>query len=303
MTKTATRTLATLALTGATALLAACASAPQFTVHETANCISDAQMQAWMADFDALRPAANPAPGTTMADAACMRAKMQRALAQQGQLVGYKAGLTNPAVQAKFNTDAPVWGALFSNMLLDDGAVVDAAFGARPLYEADMLVRVADAGINDASTPAEVLAHVDQVIPFIELPDLAVQEPGKLDGAAISAINVGTRLGVRGTPLAVPADAAAQARLLDELRDMQVRLTDAQGNQLGGGTGSDVLQHPLNAVVWLAGALREQGLRMEPGQLISLGSFSALLPPKAGLDVTASYGGVTGLQPVSVSFR
>lgn len=297
------RRLATLAAVGAATLLAACAGTQQIPFQETAGCITDAQMQAWMADYDAQRPAANPDASMTLADAACMRGKMQRALAQEGKLIGYKAGLTNPAVQARFNTDAPVWGALFDNMLLDNGATVDAQFGARPLYEADMLVRVADAGINDAATPAEVLAHVDQIIPFIELPDLAVQEPGKLDGAGISAINVATRLGVRGTPLAVPRDASAQARLLDQLRDMQVRIVDAQGNELGGGTGSDVLKHPLNAVVWLAGALRAQGLRMQPGQLISLGSFSALLPPRPGLDATVSYGGVTGLQPVSVSFR
>jgi 2-keto-4-pentenoate hydratase len=29
-------------------------------------------------------------------------------------------------------------------------------------------------------------------------------------------------------------------------------------------------------------ALKQEGLAMQPGQLISLGSFSALLPPKPG---------------------
>ena len=42
---------------------------------------------------------------------------------------------------------------------------------------------------------------------------------------------------------------------------------------------------------------------LRPGQVVSLGSFSALLPPKAGQKVTAHYDGVTGLQPVTVSFR
>lgn len=296
-----TRSLSAL---GAAALLAACAGAPQAPIVQTPGCLSDAQINGWVADYNARKPAANPSERMTMADAACTRAKLQKQLAgQSGALVGYKAGLTNPAVQKKFNTDQPVWGALYQSMLLSDGASVQAHFGARPLYEADLLVRVKDAGINSARTPAEVLRYVDQIVPFIELPDLMVEAPPKLNGAGVTAINVGARLGVRGAPLTVPQDAAGQARLLTELRDMNVSLTDAQGAKLGGGKGSDVLEHPLNAVVWLAGALKAEGLAMQPGQLISLGSFSALLPPKPGLKATVNYEGVPGLKPVTVSFR
>ena len=287
----------------ALALLAACASPPA-PIAQPPGCLTDAQISAWVADYNARKPAMNPPESMTMADAVCTRARFQQRLTgQAGPLVGYKAGLTNPAVQKRFNTDQPVWGALYLAMLLDSGATVDAAFGARPLYEADLLVRVKDAGINSAKTPAEVLQHVDQIVPFIELPDLMVQAPPKLNGVGVSAINVGARLGVRGPGLPVPTDAAGQARLLTELRVMNVSLTDAQGARLGGGKGSDVLEHPLNAVVWLAGALKKEGLAMQPGQLISLGSFSALLPPKPGLKVTVNYDGVPGLQPVTVTFR
>lgn len=76
----------------------------------------------WLADYSTRTPTANPPGGMDMADAACTRGKFQRGLAQT-------AGLTDPAVQAKFNTDAPVWGALFRDGLLDnelDGASVSA---------------------------------------------------------------------------------------------------------------------------------------------------------------------------------
>lgn len=56
-------------------------------------------------------------------------------------------------------------------------------------------------------------------------------------------------------------------------------------------------------MVWLAQALKAQGLALRPGQVVSLGSFSALLPPKAGLKVTVHYDGVPGLQPATVSFK
>lgn len=288
----------------AATLLAGCASVSAPVVADTPGCLDEVAVNRLVGDYNARRPAANLPGNLSKADANCTRSKLQQRLAgQAGRLAGYKAGLTNPAVQKRFNTDQPVWGALYTDMLLGNGATVDAAFGSRPLYEADLLVRVKNKAINRAKTPAEVLANVDQIIPFIELPDLIVETPSTINGASLTALNVGARLGVRGAPLPVPQDAAGQARLLNELRDMNVRLVDATDAPLGGGKGSDVLGHPLNAVVWLAQALQADKLELKPGQVVSLGSFSALLPPKPGLKVTAHYDGVTGLQPVTVRFR
>ena len=288
---TKTRTLVPLAL------------AVAFATNASAACLSDAQAAELAAHYLSRQPAANP-EGLSDADGACTRAKLNALLAPRlGKVVGYKAGLTNPAVQKRFNTDKPVWGKLYEGMVLENGATVEAAFGARPLYEADMLVRVKSAAINQARTPMEVLEAIDQVIPFVELPDLVVQAPPKLNGAAISAINVGARLGVAGAPLAVPVLRAERYALLDALRDMQVRLQDGSGAVLGAGKGSDILEHPLNAVVWLAGALAQEGLAMQPGDLISLGSFSPLLPPKPGLAVTVTYYGLPGAAPVRVQFK
>lgn len=268
-----------------------------------AACLSDAQVGEMSTAYFAKTPAAN-IEGLSDADGACTRAKFNAQLASRlGKVVGYKAGLTNPAVQKRFHTDKPVWGKLYEGMVLPSGATVEAAFGARPLYEADMLVRVKSAAINQARTPMEVLQAIDQVIPFIELPDLLVQAPPKLNGAGVAAINVGARLGVAGAPLAVPAMRAERYALLDALAAMQVKISDGQGGAVAQGKGSDILEHPLNAVVWLAQALAQEGLAMQPGELISLGSFSPLLPPKAGLSVTVTYEGLPGAQPVRVGFK
>jgi 2-keto-4-pentenoate hydratase len=268
-----------------------------------AQCLTDAQAADMVANYLAKTPATNP-ENLSDADGACTRGKVNALLAQRlGKVIGYKAGLTNPAVQKRFNTDKPVWGKLYAGMVLENGAAVDAAFGARPLYEADMLVRVKSAAINHAKTPMEVLEAVDQIIPFVELPDLLVQAPPKLNGAGVSAINVGARLGVAGAPIAVPAYRGERFAMLKSLADMNVSLTDSTGARLGGGKGSDILEHPLNAVVWLAGALAQEGLAMQPGDLISLGSFSPLLPPKSGLSVTATYDGLPGATPVRVTFK
>jgi len=264
----------------------------------TAACLTDHDIAQLISAYETGTPAATPT-GLTPAGGACTRARLNEALqAKLGPAVGYKAGLTNPAVQQRFKHDAPVRGTLYAPMLLPEGATVDANFGARPLFEADLLVRVSDASINRANSPADVLAATDQLIPFIELPDLLVADPGALNGAAIMAINVGARLGVTGTPLAVENNAAFS----NMLRDMQVVVRSGD-QELDRGKGSDVLGHPLSAVIWLVRDLARDGLALKPGDLVSLGSFSGLHAPSPGTTITVEYLGLPGNPQVSVNFR
>ena len=128
--------------------------------------------------------------------------------------------------------------------------------------------------------------------------DLVVQAPPKLNGPAISAINVGARLGAVGTPIAVQRN----AEFGNALRDM-VTIVKVDGVEVDRGKGSDVLEHPLNAVVWLVKDLAREGRLLKPGDLVSLGSFSKLLPPKPGLAVEAQYQGLPGNPVVTVSFK
>ena len=286
----------------AAVMAAAAASASLAALPARAACMTDAQVSALFDAYNRTEPAANPDELST-ADGECSRAKFNRMLALQlGDPVGYKAGLTNPAVQKRFNASAPVWGTLYGPMLLPNGARVAANFGARPLFEADLLVRVSSAAVNRARTPQDVMAAIDQVIPFIELPDLVVQAPGRLNGAAITAINVGARLGVLGTPLPVPATRAERFALQDALRDMTA-IVMVDGAEADRGLGSDVLEHPLNAVVWLVQDMARHGVALKVGDVVSLGSFSKLLPPRPGMTVEVVYWGLPGTPKVQVSFK
>ena len=275
-----------------------CATAPQ--VADAPGCPTDAQATEAARRYVAMQPVPNPPADMSAAAAMCGRDKMVRQLGQHfGRVVGYKAGLTNPAVQQRFNYPSPVRGTLFEQMLLRDGAEVPARFGTRPVFEADLAVVVKDAAIHDARTPMEVLQHLSAVHPFIELADLAVEDPSKLLGAGIAYINVGARLGVLGPAIAVRADAA----FADALRDMNVRLSDSTGKELDAGRGTAILGHPLNAVVWLADDLRKSGIRLKAGDVLWLGSFTRLLPPQAGTAVRATYEGLPGNPSVTVRFK
>jgi 2-keto-4-pentenoate hydratase len=244
------------------------------------------------ADWRAKVPANGLDAGMSMADAYCGQKLLQAELAKtQGKVVGYKAGLTNPAVQKRFGHDAPVRGTLFEKMLLADGVVVPARFGARPAFEADLMVEVKDDGVNDAKTPAEVLAHLSRIIPFIEMPDGVLDPKETVNGPVLVAINLGARLGVLGKGF------APLPEHLDALARMSVVIRDQDGKERARGAGSSILGHPLNVVIWLAKDLARDGQRLKAGDLLSLGSFTGLLPPKPGLAVTVTYEGL-GTNPV-----
>ncbi len=266
-----------------------------------AACLTDDETATIAQKYVALEPITNPEPSLTLEDARCGARKLAQALVKsQGPITGYKAGLTNPAVQQRFSTPHPLAGVMFEKTFIRSGAEVPAKFGARPLYEADIVVEVAGPGIHDAQDVQAVARQIRRYYPFMELPDLMFLDPSKIAGPAIQLINVGPRLGVLGEPFQLAADDKAA---IDALATMTVKLVDGDGNTIDEGKGAGILGHPLNAVIWLAKELKAQGITLKGGELLSLGSFTKLLPPKPGLAVTVRYEGLPGVGTPSASVK
>ncbi|MBB5690874.1 hypothetical protein GXW77_21200 [Roseomonas alkaliterrae] len=244
------------------------------------------------------RPSPPLAGMATLADGQCAQDRLVPLLARSlGRPVGYKVGLTNPAAQQRFGVNHPVTGTIFeATIALRDGAEVPARFGAVPTVEADLMVRVRDEGINTAGRDrVAILRHLDQVIPFIEMPDLVLS--GGMDGPNLLAINVGARLGVLGEPIAPEATEAFAQRLAA----MRVVLANDQ-RELARAPGTALLGHPLDVIPWLVEDLAKRGLRLRAGDYVSLGGFSPALPTEAGRTYTVRYEGLMD-RPVSVSVR
>jgi 2-keto-4-pentenoate hydratase len=151
-------------------LLAFCAAAAL----SAAACTSDREA-ARLAQALAAGRLVEPTPGLGMADAERARERLVPLLERHwGRAVGYKAALTSAAVQRRYGLAEPVRGSIFAMTLsLADGAEVPARFGAEAglAVEPDLLVRVRDEGIDAAGRDrVAILRHLDQVIPFIELP-------------------------------------------------------------------------------------------------------------------------------------
>ena len=270
-----------------TAVLLVCAASRAAACPEGSEV--DALAESWLAG----EPAQAIMAGASVGDAMCAQGMLiERLVDTLGPPVGYKAGLTSPATQERFGVSSPLHGVLLRDMMLDDDAIVPTDFGARGIVEADLVVVVGDAGINQATTPEEVLAHLSAIRPFIELADVVVAEGQPLDASVITAIDVGARLGVLG------AEIEPTPEMADALGSMTVRLSNEAGETLSEAPGSAVLGHPLNAVTFLTDA----GIELQPGDLISVGSFGPPQQPAPG-SLTATYDGLPGSPTVSVTFE
>ena len=265
-----------------------------------AACPDDATVAAFAKAYLAKEPVEAFGTGLDAADAACARNKLVADLEKTlGPIVGYKAGLTNKAVQERFGATAPVLGVLLQDMILGAGSQLSPNFGIKPVYEADMVLVVADEGINAAGTPEEAIQHIAGVRPFIELADLMLSDPKQLTASVLAASNVGARLGVLGELAPIDTSPAGVAALANA----EVVLTDGDGTVLSTAPGSAVLGNPLNAVIWVAQELAAEGKALKAGDLVSVGSFSPLTPPKPGQIVTVTYKGLQGEPSVSVEFN
>ena len=236
---------------------------------------------------------------TTNAEALCSQGKLIEAL--QGTLgdpIGYKVGLTSEAARERFGAEDPVRGVLLRGMLQENGATVE-PFASRGIVEADLLVTVRSDDINVATTPREVLRYLRDVRPFIELADLVLAEGEALDAETITTINVGARAGVAGNPVPV----RQSSKFLDSLASMTVRLStkpadaESDGEEVLAVPGRAVMGHPLNAVLWLM----DDGVKLEAGDVVSLGSFGPPLPAEPGQTVTVVYEGLPRDPRVSVT--
>jgi 2-keto-4-pentenoate hydratase len=222
----------------------------------------------------------------TMEQAMKIQAQFVNALKPTfGEVVGYKAGLTNPNAQKAFGVPHPLRGSLLKEMLFQSGAEIAANYGSRPFAEGDLILRVGSDEINKAKTLMEALKCIDAVIPFIELPDMPYAKEVKVNGPALAAVNVAARFGVTGAPILV----TASEEWMNRLKDFKLQAIDDKGTVVSEGQGNSLLGDPLNVVLWIRDSLKAEGKQLNKGDLLSLGSITKGIPTAPNTSLRAHY--------------
>lgn len=187
-----------------------------------------------------------------------------------GAVVGYKTGGHDPG--PGFATFPPegIRAYILAGMLRDDGAAIKIEDSVVGFLEADFAFRVGNASINDAETDLEILAGLDAIIPFAEVPDPYYDPDTRTINGTIVA-NMGTRMSFTGAPVMIEPT----AEWLQRINTFKFAVLDENDKVIQSGT-MDGWYEPITVVRWLRDQLRESGKELLPGQLLSLGNVGII---------------------------
>lgn len=193
---------------------------------------------------------------------------------------GYKAGFTNPASRAAFGLGGPVSGVLYGDGARQDGTAIDLADFSRLMIEVEIGFVLRSPIRRPMKSLDDLMTYVREIVPVIELPDLAYDDLARVTGLDIVATNMASRAYIVGPPLRLARPAAVNALEFVLYRDGVAvdhgRAANAMGDQLG-------------ALLWLVNHVQAAGLPLAAGHLLITGTLGKINPGLPGI-YRAEYG-------------
>lgn len=207
-------------------------------------------------------------------------------------LFGWKIAATSEAGQKHINVGGPMAGRILTETVIADGGTASMAGNKMAVAEPEFAFRMR-VDLPARSTPysvSQVLDAVDTLHPAIEIPDSRFADFVRAGEAQLIADNACAHLFVLG-----PAT-TADWRAMDLIEHRPVI---AMRGENFVGHGRNVLGDPRVALTWLANELRQLGINLKAGRVVTTGTCHPPLPIQAG-DFCAMDFGVLG--KVSVGF-
>lgn len=203
-------------------------------------------------------------------------------VSQGRKLVGRKIGLTAQSVRQQLGVDQPDFGALFADMEIPDGGVLDRAKVIQPKAEAEIAFTLGrDLDDPDASLES-VIAAIDKAVPSIEIVDSRIAD-WQITFADTVADNGSSAFFVLGTNPLPHAE-------LDLYSCGMV--TEVNGSVASVGAGAACLGHPYNSVHWIARMLAKLGEPLRAGDILLSGALGPMVTLTPGDHVRIHIGGI-----------
>jgi 2-keto-4-pentenoate hydratase len=214
-------------------------------------------------------------------DAYAIQGRIERHSA--ASLFGWKIAATSEAGQRHINVGGPMAGRILSETVIADGGTASMAGNEMRVAEPEFAFRMA-ADLPPRSQPygvQEVLDAVDTLHPAIEIPDSRFADFVSAGAEQIIADNACAHLFVLGAP------ATIDWRALDLVEEKPV--ITLRGQRFVG-HGRNVLGDPRMALAWLANELRQLGITLRAGQVVTTGTCHPPLPIQSGDFLDADFG-------------
>ena len=208
---------------------------------------------------------------------------IQAAMQDYGDLFGWKIAATSEAGQKHINVAGPLAGRIYAERVIADGGTASMTGNAMAVGEPEFAFRIGRSlpPRSTAYSLADVLAAVDTLHPAIELPDSRFVDFVKAGEAQLIADNACAHLFVLGAPT------SADWRRLDLVEQRPVVTLRSQRFV---GYGGNVLGDPRVALTWLANELRQLGVTLKAGEVVTTGTCHAPLPIRSGDRLEADFG-------------
>ena len=180
-------------------------------------------------------------------------------------LFGWKIAATSEAGQKHINVDGPMAGRILAETVIADGGTASMAGNEMRVTEPEFAFRMrVDLPARAAPyTVQQVLDAVDTLHPAIEIPDSRFADFVSAGAPQIIADNACAHLFVLGPPT------SADWRSMDLIEERPV--ITMRGQQFIG-HGKNVLGDPLIALTWLANELRQLGVTLKAGHVVTTGT-------------------------------
>ena len=219
---------------------------------------------------------------TDEADAYRVQGALRAELGRRGEGVraGRKIGCTTPVMQEFLGIPNPCAGGILAREVHADGATVAVRGATRLGVECEVAVRLGDdlPGLPDGApyTRAAVADAVAECMAAIEVVEDRYEDYGALSTPTLIADDFFGAGIVLGEPVAgfdpLALDACTARMLID-------------GEEVGSGSGADILGHPLEALAWLATSAAARGDALAAGEVVMLGSLVATRWVEPGQEV------------------
>jgi 2-keto-4-pentenoate hydratase len=201
---------------------------------------------------------------------------IDRRVAAGERQIGWKVGLTAPAIQQQFGVHEPVFGCVLDSK--PSGHMFAPGDLIAPGFENELCMRLR---VDLAGTVSldQARAAIDAVYPSLEI--IETRGPFTEQIALALADNAQQKTVILGTPAPLPQDPTA----------IEARVS-INGETVATGTGDAVLGNPLNSIVWLSAKLGAYGRGLKAGDIVMTGSVTRQFPIVAGDRIETVFSGL-----------